>query len=139
MAKMNWTKYTLDEWLEQFGAWCETCRMTTGNYPNNLRENLINGLMIETGFKQLPSHKNTLTCRISDDEALEVQDLILSVFNRADDEMKQAIQYLYAHKVDGYSLRRIADYFDVTKDTISIKIYGAKCYILGRYHFIRIT
>ena len=24
---MDWTKYNIDGWLEQFGAWCETVRM----------------------------------------------------------------------------------------------------------------
>lgn len=137
--KMNWAKYTLDEWLVQFGAWCNSCRMKSGHSPDSLRENMINKLMIETGYKYLPRHKNTVECKISDDEALAVQKLILDVFKKVDGEMKQAVQYLYAHKVDGHSLRRVADYFDVPKDAVSIKIYGAKYYILGRYHFIRIT
>ncbi|HFP7023880.1 TPA: hypothetical protein ACHKB2_001748 [Acinetobacter baumannii] len=25
--QMDWSKYTIDGWLEQFGAWCETVRM----------------------------------------------------------------------------------------------------------------
>lgn len=29
---MDWNKYTIDGWLEQFGAWCETVRMKEGIY-----------------------------------------------------------------------------------------------------------
>lgn len=135
---MNWSKYTLDEWLEQFGAWCESCRMQTGNYPNNLSQNLIDKLMIETGYKKIPSHKNTVECKISDDEALQVQDLILSVFRCVNGEMKSAMQYLYLHKVEGLSLRKIADMSDEQKDNLAKKIYGAKCFIVGKYGFLNI-
>lgn len=135
---MNWSKYSLDEWLEQFGAWCESCRMQTGNYPNNLSQNLIDKLMVETGYKKLPSHKNTVELKISDDEALQVQDLILSVLSSSKDEMKQAVQYLYLHKVDGFSLRKIADSCDEQKDNLAKKIYGAKCFMVGKYGFLKI-
>lgn len=30
---MDWSKYTIDGWLEQFGAWCETVRMKGEIYP----------------------------------------------------------------------------------------------------------
>lgn len=135
---MNWSKYSLDEWLEQFGAWCESCRMATGNYPNNLSQNLIDKLMVETGYKKLPTHKNTVELKISDDEALQVQDLILSVLSSSKDEMKQAVQYLYLHKVDGFSLRRIAEMCDINRIELSIKIHGAKCFMVGKYGFLKI-
>lgn len=136
--KMNWSKFTLDEWLIQFGAWCESCRMQTGNYPNNLSQNLIDKLMIEAGYKKLPSHKNTVELKISDDEALQVQDLILSVYRRADNNMKQSLKYLFNHFVNGYSLRKIADFYKINRIDLSMKIYGAKCFILGMYNFLRL-
>ncbi len=39
--QMDWSKYTIDGWLEQFGAWCETVRMKGGfarwaSYQSNL-------------------------------------------------------------------------------------------------------
>ncbi|WLF84818.1 antiterminator Q family protein [Moraxella sp. ZY210820] len=135
---MNWSKYSLDEWLEQFGAWCESCRMQTGHYPDNLQVNLIDKLMVETGYKKLPTHKNTVELKISDDEALQVQDLILSVYRRADNDMKQSLKYLFNHFVHGYSLRKIADICEISKHETERKIYGAKCFITGVYNFIRI-
>lgn len=135
---MNWSKYSLDEWLEQFGAWCESCRMQTGNYPDNLQVNLIDKLMVETGYKKIPSHKNTVELKISDDEALQVQDLILSVYRRADNDMKQSLNYLFNHFVHGYSLRKIADICDVSTIDIRMKMHGAKCFIAGVYSFIKI-
>lgn len=136
---MNWQKYTLDEWLEQFGAWCESCRMRTGHYPDALKENLINKLMIETGLKKVPAFKNRITCRITDKEALEVQDLLFSCYDRADEDIQTAIKCLFDHKVQGISLRRLAYKYDTNKHDVERKIYGARYYIKGLYGFIRLA
>ena len=39
--QMDWSKYTIDGWLEQFGAWCETVRMKGGDLPDGLHINQI--------------------------------------------------------------------------------------------------
>lgn len=46
---MDWSKYTIDGWLEQFGAWCETVRMKGGDLPDGLHINQIYWLMREAG------------------------------------------------------------------------------------------
>ncbi|VCX05499.1 hypothetical protein BANRA_00008 [Acinetobacter baumannii] len=48
---MDWNKYTIDGWLEQFGAWCETVRMKGGDLPDGLHINQIYWLMREAGRK----------------------------------------------------------------------------------------
>lgn len=47
--QMDWSKYTIDGWLEQFGAWCETVRMKDGDLPDGLHINQIYWLMREAG------------------------------------------------------------------------------------------
>ena len=47
--QMDWSKYTIDGWLEQFGAWCETVRMKGGDLPDGLHINQIYWLMREAG------------------------------------------------------------------------------------------
>lgn len=41
LNSMDWAKYTIDGWLEQFGAWCETVRMRGGGLPDGLHINQI--------------------------------------------------------------------------------------------------
>lgn len=135
---MNWSKYTLDEWLEQFGAWSNSCRMQTGHCPDNLQVNLIDKLMIETGCKKLEKGKPKVECKITDDEALQVQDLILIMLRRANGEIKQAVQYLYLHKVNGYSLRKISKTLDINRVDLTAEIRGAEYAIATEFKFIKI-
>lgn len=94
--------------------------------------------MIETGLKKVPAFKNRITCKITDKEALEVQDLLFSCYDRADEDIQTSIKCLFDYKVQGISLRRLALKYDSQKDEIAKKIYGAKYFIKGSYGFIRL-
>lgn len=126
---MNWQKYSLDEWLEQFGAWCDTA---SHDEPDDLGENMLYRLMINSGYiKRLYRCKKQ--CEISDSEAMAVQNLLNDVLKRANDEMRADVGLLIAHKVSGISLRKIAERKDTTIIDLRIKIHGAKSYIRGRF------
>lgn len=137
--KMNWAKYTLDEWLVQFGAWIESCRMQTGHCPDCLQENIINKLMIESGYKSVPSHKNTVACRISDDEALKVSNLLNEMMKYKESYIKHAIFCLFKHKVEGKSLARVGIETNQSKSQVNIMVNVARGFICGRYPFLRMN
>lgn len=136
---MNWSKYSLDEWLEQFGAWCESCRMRTGNNPATLSQNLIDKLMIETGYKKLTKPKNKVELKISDDEAMQVNDLLLSVIRKTPSWCKLKVFCLIAHYVDGFSLRSIAEIVDISHTQVQSKISDGLHYICGDYKFLHLN
>ena len=62
---MNWAKYNIDGWLEQFGAWCETVRMKGGDLPDGLHVNQIYWLIREAD-KTPRNSKCYIRCEISD-------------------------------------------------------------------------
>lgn len=126
---MNWNKYTLDGWLEQFGAWCDTAKH---DEPTTLSENTLYRLMVSTGFVRRLYHCK-IECEISDNEAMAVQNLLNDVIKRSDDEMRTDIGLLIAHKVSGVSLRKIADKQALNVSEVYRKIHGAKCYLKGRF------
>lgn len=130
---MNWQKYTIDEWLEQFGAWCDTAKR---DEPDGLGENVLYCLMLSTGCVRRPYHCKK-DCQISDREAMAVQNLLNDVIRRADDAMRADVGLLIAHKVNGFSLRKIAEKQASPLIEIRTRIHGAKCYIKGRFpnHF----
>lgn len=70
---MNWHKYTIDEWLEQFGAWCNTCMAKGGNLPDGLHINQIYWLMRSVEPRVSKYYPR---CEISDDEAGEINRLL---------------------------------------------------------------
>lgn len=100
---MMWQKYTLDEWLEQFGAWCNTCMDKGGRLPDGLHINQIYWLMQSVEPRR--TKKSYPACEISDDEALAVNRLLCQVSEILPDEMMLVVM----HKVHKDSLREVAD------------------------------
>lgn len=104
---MDWSKYTIDGWLEQYGAYCGTVQMKGGDLPDGLHINQIYWL-IRAVDKDLPKGKNYIRCEITDFEAEQVEALLRSVLKKSDYTVKFALVCLIKHKVEGKSLNRVA-------------------------------
>ena len=109
---MNWHKYTIDEWLEQFGAWCNTCSMKGGNLPNGLHVNQIYWLMQSVEPR---ARKYYPRCEITDDEAHEINRLLRDGMQMLPSHVKLVIE----HKVEKRSLRDLAD--EVNKSFVYVR------------------
>lgn len=127
---MDWTKYTIDGWLEQFGAWCETVRMKGGDLPDGLHINQIYWLMREAG-KEMPKGKSYIRCEIDDFEADQVQSLLRSILNKGDNTVKFALMCLIKHKVENRSLSAVAAITNQSKGQVNIMVNCARFYIKG--------
>lgn len=135
---MDWTKYTIDGWLEQFGAWCETVRMKGGDLPDGLHINQIYWLMREAG-KEMPKGKSYIRCEIEDFEADQIQNLLRSIFNssKVDYATKFALMCLVKCKVENRSLSMVADITNQSKGQVNIMVSCARFYLLGKYNFLK--
>ncbi len=119
-AKMNWHKYTIDEWLEQFGAWCNTCMAKGGNLPDGLHVNQIYWLIQSVEPRRTKSYPR---CEISDDEALAVNRLLCHGMAALPAQITLVIQ----HKVQGRSLRELAINYQKSHNFIRQEIYAGIC------------
>ena len=137
---MNWTKYTIDGWLEQFGAWCETVRMKGGDLPDGLHVNQIFWLMREAG-KEMPKGKSYIRCEITDYEADQVQSLLRSIFksNSIDYQAKYAVMCLVKHKVENRSLSAVADITNQSKAQVNIVVNCARYFIHSQNNRLKIS
>ena len=101
---MDWSKYTIDGWLEQFGAWCETVRMKGGSDPNDLGINQIYWLICESIGEV--KRKDQAICMIDDYEAEQVRKLIHDVktSERICKSAKVAVSLFIEKNVRGLSL-----------------------------------
>ncbi|MBN6518315.1 hypothetical protein JZM36_15745 [Acinetobacter pittii] len=135
--QMDWSKYTIDGWLEQFGAWCETVRMKGGDLPDGLHINQIYWLMREAG-KEVQKSKSYIRCEISDDEADSIQSLLKGVFksDKTDNMTKFAVMCLVKHKVENRSLSAVAAITNQSKGQVNIMVSCARFYLLGKYNFL---
>lgn len=135
--QIDWSKYTIDGWLEQFGAWCETVRMKGGDLPDGLHINQIYWLMREAG-NELPKSKSYIRCEISDYEADQIQSIIKNVFksDKCDYITKFAVMCLVKHKVENRSLSAVAAITNQSKGQVNIMVSCARFYLLGKYNFL---
>lgn len=138
-AAMDWSKYTVDGWLEQFGAHCETVRMRGGDLPDGLHINQIYWLMREAG-KEIQKGKSYIRCDITDFEADQVQSLLRGVFNSKsiDYQAKYAVMCLVKHKVENRSLSAVARLTNQSKAQVNIVVGCARFYLVGKYNFLKI-
>lgn len=136
---MDWNKYTIDGWLEQFGAWCETVRMKGGDLPDGLHVNQIFWLMREAG-KEMPKGKSYIRCEITDYEADQVQSLLRSIFksNSIDYQAKYAVMCLVKHKVENRSLSAVAALTNQSKQMTHTMINCARFFIHSRDNRLKI-
>lgn len=129
---MDWSKYTIDGWLEQFGAWCETVRMKGGDLPDGLHINQIYWLMREAG-KEMPKGKSYIRCEINDYEADQVQALLRSLLKseNTDFTTKFALMCLIKNKVENKGLGMVAQETNQSKAQAAIMVSCARFYIAG--------
>ena len=116
MQTVDWTRFSLEEWLYQFGAWMHSNSGTCGKSINPIavamdqavkkRKQQIKGkdqiiadwISSEEGFRQ---NRRKHTCEITDNEARAVQRLILDMQGKSHvlDEWLDAVidRYFYGN------------------------------------------
>lgn len=136
---MDWSKYTIDGWLEQFGAWCETARLKGGELPDGLHVNQIYWLIREAD-KTPRNSKCYIRCEISDFEAEQVQALLRGVFNSEDVDFttKFALMCLVKNKVENRGLSAVASITNQSKAQAAIMVSCARFYLAGHDKRLRI-
>lgn len=136
---MDWSKYTIDGWLEQFGAWCETARLKGGELPDGLHVNQIYWLIREAD-KTPRNSKCYIRCEISDYEAEQVQALLRGVFNseNVDFTTKFALMCLVKNKVENRGLSAVASITNQSKAQAAIMVSCARFYLAGHDKRLRI-
>lgn len=136
---MDWSKYTLEEWLKQYGAYIQTCRMKSGNEPDNLRINQIYWLIVENN-KGVATRKDQMICKISDFEADCIRKLIVD-FQKSTtvcESAKRAVMLFVEKNVRGLSLRQMAVEFCLGKTALDQMIFAGKYYLTGHDKRLRL-
>ncbi|WP_049068470.1 hypothetical protein [Acinetobacter baumannii] len=130
--QMDWSKYTIDGWLEQFGAWCETVRMKGGGLPDGLHINQIYWLMREAD-RELPKGKSYIRCEINDFEADQIQALLRSLLksDKTDFTTKFALICLIKNKVENIGLGKVAQETNQSKAQAAIMVSCDRFYLAG--------
>ena len=136
---MDWSKYTVEELFQQYGAYTQICRMKSGNTPDNLGINQIYWMICENN-KDYGSRKNQIVCSISDDEAEEIRKLIIDIqfSNRICHSAKVAVMLFIEKNVRGLSLDQMVREFALSRSSINNMIYAGKFYLAGHDKILKI-
>src|SRR5690606_31884086 len=124
---MDWDKFTIEDWLKQYGAYIQISRMKSGHQPDSLEVNQIYWLILENN-KGVAPRKDQVICQINDFEAEQVRKLIVD-FNKSSsvcESGKRAVQLFVERNVRGLSDRKMEEEFKLGRNVLRNMIYAGK-------------
>lgn len=136
---MDWSKFTIEEWLKQYGAYIQTCRMKSGHEPDSLGINQIYWL-IKSAEDKPSKNKSHVICVITDFEADQVRLLIkdISETKTICASAKVAVNLFIQKNIRGLSLRCMAEEFRLGKTYLDQMIFAGKYYLNGHNKKLRL-
>ncbi|MCJ0927905.1 hypothetical protein MTX11_07810 [Acinetobacter lwoffii] len=137
---MDWSKFSIEEWLKQYGAYIQISRMKSGNQPDLLGVNQIYWLILENN-KGVAPRKDQVICQINDFEAEQVRKLIVD-FNKSSSvcaSAKVAVQLFIEKNVRGMSLSQMEREFTLSRSSINNMVFAGKYYICGHNKKLKIS
>lgn len=136
---MDWDRFSIEDWLKQYGAYIQISRMKSGHQPDSLEVNQIYWLILENN-KGVAPRKDQLICQINDFEAEQVRKLIVD-FNKSSsvcESGKRAVQLFIERNVRGLSDRKMEEEFKLGRNVLRNMIYAGKFYLAGHDKRLRI-
>ncbi|MDV2440709.1 hypothetical protein QR665_14700 [Acinetobacter gerneri] len=129
---MDWSRFTFEDWLKQYGAWISVCRMRGGHEPDQLEINQIYWLVREKEAKIKPNSKQVII-EITEFEALQVEKKIFELRNTKliPDYEKRCVSLFVEKWVRGLSLDQMDAEFKLSRSSINNMIYAGEFYIAG--------
>lgn len=141
MQATAWKKYSIEDWLRQFGAWMngdsETMRLMLKSMPTKKlsqqhREELIALYLKDNSVKERVQRRGTV-CEISDNEARAVQRMLLDIQAMNNEILMDWLNVLWEHYVMNKSLREVALTLDSSLLQVRQDIKCGLAFIAGRY------
>lgn len=129
---MDWGRFSIEDWLKQYGAYIQISRMKSGHQPDSLGVNQIYWLILENN-KGVAPRKDQVICQISDFEAEQVRKLIVD-FNKSSSvcaSAKVAVQLFIEKNVRGMSLSQMEKEFTLSRSSINNMVFAGKFYLSG--------
>lgn len=146
MQTTDWSRYSFEDWLRQFGAWIngdtETMvrvvkTMPTKRITQQQREKLLAMYMNDKTLKdRLCIQRRGTCCQLNSNEARAVNKLILDIQSIQDEIVQDWVSTIWSHYVMSNSIRDIAASNDTNIAQIQQDIKCGLAFIKSRYpHF----
>jgi len=136
---MDWDRFSIEDWLKQYGAYIQISRMKSGHQPDSLGVNQIYWLILENN-KGVAPRKDQIICKINDFEAEQVRKLIVD-FKKSTTvcaSAKVAVQLFIEKNVRGISLSQMEKEFTLSRSSINNMVFAGSYYLVGHDKRLRL-
>jgi len=136
---MDWDRFSIEDWLKQYGAYIQISRMKSGHQPDSLGVNQIYWLILENN-KGVAPRKDQIICKINDFEAEQVRKLIVD-FKKSTTvcaSAKVAVQLFIEKNVRGMSLSQMEKEFTLSRSSINNMVFAGSYYLVGHDKRLRL-
>lgn len=135
---MDWSKYSIEGWLKQYGAFISVSRMRGGDFPDDLSINQIYWLIRENVGQS--SSKKVVVLTMNDFEYEQIHNLLKEIRNtpRICKSAKAAIELFIQKSIRGVPLRELANEYCLGKTSAESMIFAGKYYLAGHDKRLRL-
>lgn len=132
IQQMDWSKFTLDEWLKQYGAYISVSQMRGGHEPDHLETNQIYWLVREATGNQ-SSNGRIVYLQMTEFEYEQIDRLIYNI-NKSESIKGSARVCVRLHllrMINGWTEEKMAEKFTLSKSKLREMAHCGKFYISG--------
>lgn len=123
--KMDWSKRSAHQWLEQYGIW-----VRSGNFKSSA--NPLATAIDQADKTRVRASKVSMPCEITDFEAVEVGKLLAKMHSDSREYLAERAWLLILKYENNWSYRTIANTHGVGKDTVRKEIDLGITYLDGK-------
>jgi len=137
---MDWAKYTVDEWLKQYGAYISQCRMRGGDAPDRLEVNQIHWLVRENDPQGRGSYGKFVYLQIEEFEAEHIEKMLeeIRTSKRICQSAKVAVELYFQKTIRGLTLDQLDEEFTLSRSSINNMVFAGKYYAAGHDKRLRL-
>lgn len=123
--KMNWSKRSAHQWLEQYGVWVRSTKLNVSANPL--------AILIDKNDKQrIRASKVSMACEISDYEAVQVSQLLAKMHNDEREYLAERAWFLILFFENNWSYQVIANSHGCSKAKVRAEIDKGLAYLDGK-------
>lgn len=123
--KMDWSKRSAHQWLEQYGLWVRSSRFKHSANP-------IAVAMDQADITRIRSSKISMPCEITDFEAVEVGKLLAKMNNDSREYLAERGWFLILFYENDCSYQTIANTHNCSKAKVRAEIDKGLAYLDGK-------
>ena len=125
MMKMDWSKRSAHQWLEQYGIWVNSAKVDFRSTP-------LATLIDKNDKSKVRASKVSIACEINDFEAVEVSKLLASMHNDSREYLSERAWFLILNYEMNWSYGSIAGAHACSKATVRAEIDKGLAYLDGK-------